>query len=127
MPFIYAVKIDTDSQDDVNKKFRTNNLEGEVIVDHLGNVYICPQLSTKKWKFYPKSSQLIVRQDERWNSVIEKTLQFMEAHYSVVVENRTPTWINISQPFRCPKMALYVKNYDLSRGSFYSDLLRDVL
>ncbi|MGR5306850.1 hypothetical protein [Vibrio mediterranei] len=107
-----AIKIHTDTKDDVNKKFRANKLEGEVIVDHLGQVYICPQLSTTKWKFYPKSSQLIVRQDQRWNTVIEETLQFMEAHYSVSVEDRKPSWINISQPFRCPKMALYIKSLD---------------
>ena len=32
MPFIYAIKIHTDTKDDVNKKFRASKLEGEVIV-----------------------------------------------------------------------------------------------
>lgn len=113
MPYIYSIEIKTDAQDDVNKKFRDNQLKGEVIVDELSHIYICPQISNKIWCTSPKSSQLTTAFDSQWDQVIEDTLDYMTSHYSVTVNNSKPRWRHILKPFRCPKMALYIKSRDL--------------
>ncbi|MGF1774076.1 hypothetical protein ACP3V5_11545 [Vibrio maritimus] len=122
MPFIYAIAVNTDTKDDVNKKLRVNGLEGEVVVDNGGNVYICPQISTTKWMYYPKSEQRNHRKDTRWDSILETTLLFMEKHYIISVDDRHPTWLDIDSLFRCPKMELYIESLDLisSRHSYHN-------
>ncbi|MGR5276586.1 hypothetical protein ACPV5J_07900 [Vibrio rotiferianus] len=113
MPYIYSIEIKTDAQDDVNQKFRDNQLKGEVVVDDMGTVFICPQISNKIWCTPPKSNQLTTAYDPQWDQVIEDALNYMTSHYSVTVKSRQPIWRNILKPFRCPKMVLYIKSRDL--------------
>ncbi|WP_394199853.1 hypothetical protein [Shewanella waksmanii] len=113
MPFIYAVMIETDAKDDVNQLFRDNKLQGEVITDRNGTVFICPQISKRRWETYPLSYQLKDQFDHQWDQVIKASLQYMQSRYSVKVIHKQPSWLAINQPHRCSQMALHIDNADM--------------
>lgn len=108
MIYIYSIWITTNSQEDVNKQIRDNELKGEVISDLNGGIYICPQI-TNLWHEYPQSNQFESYFDPRWNRAISNTLQFIQQNHSVRVLDSHPRWRAIASPFRCPKMKQYIE------------------
>ncbi len=113
MYYTYCIKVTPETQDDVNAKFREQELDCELFVSEDGEFFICPQLSHKMWKFYPQTIEENGLIDKRWNEVIEKTVIYLMSTYGMQKPLGNIKWLPFKASYRCSKMESYLRERDL--------------
>ena len=114
MSYIYCIKININTKDDVNLKFREHNLKGELFATLDGGFYICPQLSYKMWSCYPQVKKIPASICKSWNNAINDCIALLIKEYKEFYFIGKICWQNIQTSLRCSKMESFIREFDIN-------------
>ncbi|MEM7133712.1 MAG: hypothetical protein AAF702_45880 [Chloroflexota bacterium] len=112
MSYIYCIRVNPETTDDVNLKFREAGLKGEVLATMEGKFFVSPQLSHKMWSAYPQSKEPTSQIDTGWDEAIADCVKLLQDNYGMAPPAGKADWQEI-QSFRCTKMESFVREFDV--------------
>lgn len=116
MSYLYCVRVNPETKDDVNLKFREAGLKGELVATMEGEYFISPQLSRTMWSVYPQSKEPSPQIDAGWNQAIADTVKLLQDNYGMAAPADKPDWGEF-QSYRCTKMESFVREFDVTNSA----------